>query len=141
MTREELILKAKEAKSAKELLVLAKENGIEMTEESAKAYFEQLHKTGEVSDDELGNVSGGGCHTSDGRLVVTVAHYCKYWTCKNHCYNRDVNGIYRIDEDSVLREHHCNYPYMSITDAYCNTCEHMSYEDCLWLCNNPKNKN
>ena len=45
-----------------EMIALAKENGMELTEESAKAYFEQLNpKTGEVSDDELNNVAGGGC--------------------------------------------------------------------------------
>ena len=32
----EQILKAKEAKSAEELLALAKENGVELTEEEAK---------------------------------------------------------------------------------------------------------
>ena len=58
----ELLAKAKEMKTPEELMALAKENGIEMTEESAKAYFEQLNpKTGEVSDDELDNVAGGGC--------------------------------------------------------------------------------
>ena len=47
----ELITKAKEAKNPDELMSLAKENGVELTEESAKAYFEQLNpKTGEVSD-------------------------------------------------------------------------------------------
>ena len=56
----ELIEKAKSAKTPEELMALAKENGMELTEESAKAYFEQLNpKTGEVSDDELNNVSGG----------------------------------------------------------------------------------
>ena len=54
----ELITKAKEAKNPEELMALAKENGVELTEESAKAYFEQLNpKTGEVSDDELNNVA------------------------------------------------------------------------------------
>lgn len=50
----ELIEKAKEAKNPDELMSLAKENGIELTEESAKAYFDRLHpQTGELSDDEL----------------------------------------------------------------------------------------
>ena len=62
MTHEEMILKAKEAKTAEELLAFAKENGMELSEEGAKAYYEQFHKSGELSDDELGNVSGGGCH-------------------------------------------------------------------------------
>ena len=39
----ELIEKAKSAKTPEELLALAKENGVELTEESARAYFEQLN--------------------------------------------------------------------------------------------------
>ena len=55
-----LILKAKDAKSVEELMALAKENGIELNEEDAKMYFEQFNsKKGELSDDELDNVSGG----------------------------------------------------------------------------------
>ena len=56
----ELIAKAKEAKSAEELLELAKENGVDLSEEEAKTCFEQLHANAEVSDDELEAVSGGG---------------------------------------------------------------------------------
>lgn len=56
----EMIEKAKTAKSAEELLSLAKENNIEVTKEEAKAYFEQLNPaSGELSDDELDTVSGG----------------------------------------------------------------------------------
>ena len=65
MMNEEMIAKAKEAKSVEELIALAKENGIELTEEDAKMYFEHLNaKKGELSDDELDNVSGGGCGES-----------------------------------------------------------------------------
>ena len=55
----ELIAKAKAAKSAEELLELAKANGIEITAEESKIYFEQLSTTGVVSDDELDVISGG----------------------------------------------------------------------------------
>ena len=55
----ELIAKAKAAKSAEELLALAKENNVELTEEEAKTYFEQLNANGAVSDDELELVAGG----------------------------------------------------------------------------------
>lgn len=49
--KKELLAKAKNTKTPEELLCLAKENGEEMTEESAKAYFELLHpKTGEIAD-------------------------------------------------------------------------------------------
>ena len=56
----ELIAKAKAAKSAEELLELATEHDVELTEEEAKTCFEQLHANAEVSDDELEAVSGGG---------------------------------------------------------------------------------
>lgn len=56
----ELIAKAKKAATVEELLALAKENQVELSEEDAKMYFELLHpKTSELSDDELDNVAGG----------------------------------------------------------------------------------
>ena len=55
----ELIAMAKTAKSAEELLELAKANGVELTEADAKTYFEQLNANGVVADDELGAVAGG----------------------------------------------------------------------------------
>ena len=60
----EMIEKAKAAKSAEELLELAKANGVEMTADEAATYFAQLNpKSGELSDDDLDNVAGGagGC--------------------------------------------------------------------------------
>lgn len=56
----ELIEKAREAGSAEELLALAKENGIKINEEQAKDCYDRLHITGELADDELDSVSGGG---------------------------------------------------------------------------------
>lgn len=57
----EMIEKAKAAKSAEELLEIAKANGVEMTADEAKTYFAQLGpKSGELDDDDLDLVSGGG---------------------------------------------------------------------------------
>ncbi len=61
----EQIEKAKAAKSPEELLSFAKENGVDLTEEQADAYFEKLNSSGEVSDNELDNVSGGNCIDMD----------------------------------------------------------------------------
>ena len=79
----ELIEKAKSAKTPEELMALAKENGVELTEESAKAYFEQLNpKTGELADEELNNVwrTATVCPTMSAAVaakgVLTLAPAC-----------------------------------------------------------------
>ena len=57
-----MIEKAKAAKSAEELLELAKAEGINITADDAATYFAQLNpQSSELSDNELDNVSGGGC--------------------------------------------------------------------------------
>ena len=56
----EMIGKAKAAKSAEELLEIAKTNNVEMTADEAATCFAQLNpKSGELDDDELDNVAGG----------------------------------------------------------------------------------
>ena len=62
----EMIEKAKAAKSAEELLELAKANNVEMTADEAKTYFAQLGpKSGELNDDDLDAVAGGGCNDDE----------------------------------------------------------------------------
>ena len=56
---DEMLEKAKTAKSAEELLAMAKAEKVELTEEEAVKAFAELNKTGELSDEELDNVSGG----------------------------------------------------------------------------------
>lgn len=59
----ELIAKVRAAKSAEELLELAKAAGVELTEAEAKTCLDQLHTSGALSDDELDAVTGGwSCH-------------------------------------------------------------------------------
>ena len=56
---DEMLEKAKTAKSAEELLEMAKAENIELSAEQAAKAFAELNKTGELSDEELDNVSGG----------------------------------------------------------------------------------
>ncbi len=127
MTHEELLKKAKQAQCPEALLALAKEHGVPMDEESAAAYFAQLHKTGELADEELDSVSGGGCH-HDGKLIVTVGYTCEHWTCKK-C---GVSGDY-----DAYGYHACAQDNGSRQEAHCNTCKCCKYEDALWLCYHP----
>ena len=55
----ELLKKAKAAQSARELKELAKAEGMELTEQEAEKYFAELHKAGELADEELDSVAGG----------------------------------------------------------------------------------
>ena len=125
MDQKELLEQAKEAKSAEELMALAKENGMELTKEEAEAYFAKMNKSGELSDEELDNVAGGGCHNKDGRLVVTVWYNCSDFTCKK-CGRKNTG-----DHFHIIDGYRTNYMQQ------CQFCKYISYEGGLWLCNKP----
>lgn len=131
----ELIEKAKTAKTVEELLAMAKENEIEMTEESANAYFAQLNPaSGEVDDDELENVSGGGCYSGD-RLVVTNFHSCDLWACER-CGS--TNFTWKTVQDSDMEKvHNCDGSDWGVS---CRNCRYMIYNG-LQLCDHPDKRN
>ena len=89
----EMIDKAKTAKSAEELLELAKQDGVEMTADEAATYFAQLNpKSGELDDDDLDAVAGGACADSNDNdnpavsvgdtVQITSGETCSY--CGNN---------------------------------------------------------
>ena len=80
----ETIKKARQTKSAEELLALAKENGVVLTEDEAKAYFADLHKESELEDEELDNVAGGS-FCVDGSTYSEDPPYYLIVTMGNHC--------------------------------------------------------
>ena len=55
----ELLEKAKTAKTAEELIEMAKAENIELSAEQAAKALAQLNRNGELSDEELDNVAGG----------------------------------------------------------------------------------
>ena len=129
---QELILKAKEASSAEELMALAKENGMEMNEEQAQAYFDVTHKTGELADDELDSVAGGWCY-NDGRPVITVGEQHDCFFCAA-CGKSQENSCDIIGLDF----HSCTNG--RTTPNCCGECTYCRYERALWLCYKPENK-
>ena len=80
---------------------------------------------GEIADEELDNVAGGGCHNKDGRLVVTVWYSCNDFTCKK-CGRKNTG-----DHFHIIDGYRTNYMQQ------CQFCKYMSYESGLWLCNKP----
>ncbi|MDE5753182.1 MAG: hypothetical protein K2H89_01350 [Oscillospiraceae bacterium] len=130
----ELIEKARQAKSSEELIALAEANGMTLTEDEAREYFSELHgqspKTGELSDDELDNVSGGGCYYKDGRLVVTAGYACYRYRCKK-CGSPDTHPGYVVVFTSSDPSCYC--------DRTCSGCKYKSNKGVRMLCNHPDN--
>ena len=126
----DLLGKARAAKSAEELLELAKANSVELTEAEAAEHFSQLHQSGELSDEELSAVSGGGCHTKDGRLVVSNGYGCDGFICKR-CGSRN-REMHVCSTNSTSRT-------QTLSSGNCSCCQFYTYEKGLWLCNNPIN--
>ena len=69
---------AMQAKSVEELLKLAEEYGYEISREEAEEIYAELNQAGELSDEELENVTGGSCYSKDnhGLLIVTLGNTC-----------------------------------------------------------------
>ena len=64
--KEEILAKLREAKSAEDFIAITKESGRELTAEQARELYDRLHGSGELSDDDLAKVAGGG------KVVETV---------------------------------------------------------------------
>ena len=131
----EMIEKAKAAKSAEELIALAKDNGVEMTADEAATYFAQLNpKSGELNDDDLDNVSGGSCYAGDGRMIVTLGYVCPEITHpRSGCPNCNTSFTIR---DTL----NCVYCSTCKRQLYCKDCIYLSYEGGMWFCNNEYNR-
>lgn len=137
MTPEELILKAKEAKSAEELLAFAKENGMELTKEDAELYIQMNGKEGPLSDDALDQVTGGAAYTlKGGYLIVTNFHECDRWRC-DECGGTDFRWMTVNERTDWV--HTCGgYPYGC--GKSCATCKYQEYRFPFQICTHPETR-
>ncbi len=135
----EMLEKAMAANNPEELLKVAKDAGMEdFNEESAKAYYELIHKSGELSDAELDNAAGG-CYKGNRRVVTTGLDCPGHSGGKNmHLWKCD--RCHKNDDDCTCRQafnpYQSNILQLGIKDQ-CGTCEWCRWEKGLWLCNNP----
>ena len=79
----EMIEKAKAVKSAKELFELAKADGIDITEDEARKYFEQINLPD--LDDELLDMVSGGAIVSEPIMNYTLVADKDEKRKKSHC--------------------------------------------------------
>lgn len=116
---EKILEKARQAKTPEELIALAKEKGVELTETDAKTYFEKLNtKGGELADDELDNVAGGrkcGTMYFMDRPIVTACNSCELY------------------EDEVTRSTELR--------GMCGSCYYSKTLDIFLVCNCPSRRN
>lgn len=124
----DFIQDAKRAESPEELRVLLEKNGVDITANEVSAYFNKLNpKKGEMEDDELDSVSGGGCskkstfnpfsrdsgwlegdqvylinegHCSGGASDYKPSRYCSNRNCSRNSYKI----VKRIDDTMYLIE-------------------------------------
>lgn len=147
MTREELIAKARTAKSPEELLKTAHDSGVsDFSEANAKEYFDLLHKSGELSDSELDSAVGG-CATrnSSGKLVVTPGNLCRkrntgepQWICKK-CGNP--SKTCRCLKDPSSFENKLGYAFTTNVKETCETCRYYMHSPTIGrssYCDNPR---
>ena len=85
-----------------------------------------LRASGELSEEELENVSGGQCKNG-GKYVVIATTSCEQWKCPK-C------GGHLYDSYFVSMLHDCSDG--KTQQAICNNCAHCTYERGLWLCDN-----
>ena len=81
---QEIIEKAKAAGSAEELLAIAKENGIDMTADEAKTYFEQVNANS-LDDDLLEGVAGGWLILNESENSLVTKEYNRGTHRKGQC--------------------------------------------------------
>ena len=101
----EIIEKVKTAKSAEELLAMAKAENIELTAEEVAKAFAELKKAGELSDEELENAAGGGCGDSN-----KSGDTPKYSVGQRGCTCVGPNKVYYVIEE-VLPKVDGTYQY------------------------------
>ncbi len=115
---------ARNTQTVEQLKELAKQNGLEMTDEEAAAYFELAHRerrTMELADEELENIAAGGC-TQEGRPVKTIFDSCAGWACK-HCLQWPEG-----------EKHNCKVEKKEVKKT-CGNCKFCVYKKGVWSCN------
>ena len=89
---------------------------MELTEEEAAKCYAEWHKDGELSDDELDNISGGGCDDDVYDWFYSVEVSCNQASGKYFCPNCD-------DGNHTLSSYGYEYSDSGNYDKYkCESC-------------------
>lgn len=134
---EEMIKRAREAKSPGELLRIAHESGLtEFTADNAEFYFNILKTDCEVSDEELES-SVGGC-TKGGQTVVTCDKKCHTGKFKaSYYYAGGKMYFYEELPDMGLRKMWATLTAGNSKPEYlnkCGACKYLTFKNAVGCC-------
>ncbi len=125
---EEMIAKVREAQSAEELLQLAKDNGMdEFTMQDAEDLYAQMHASGEMSDEEMENVSGGCSTKVNGQKYTVVSSGLKCFTGK---WESGFNGSACLRTDECATRKLWQGSVLNLSNI-CGTCLHLGLTKAL----------
>ncbi len=97
ISQEELFAKFREAGSPEGVMALAKENGVTVSEETAKKMYESAMAMGELSDDELAEVSGGCIFCDIGEGIKKAAKAVE------KVFTKDVPEAFKLAGEGIDR--------------------------------------
>ena len=131
MELQDMMEKAQGAKTPEELLVLAKEADIQMSPQEAEETFALLNKKGELSDEELDNVAGGGCDTTvDGKSYTVVSSGLDCFTGQYEA-NYERNGVDGVVAGPLYAQDNYSLRFTWQDFAYpgqCGMCRWLSFK-------------
>lgn len=137
-----LIEKAAKAESVEDLMRIAEENSIKLERETAELYYEKLNPPmGEIDDDEISSVTGGGCSSggaglelapskelytgrkiylkNEGHCFGASADYRPSLYClKPGCYSRSFHIIKKVGDNGkyLIGCNNCDWTYYAMED-------------------------
>lgn len=135
----ELLEKARKAKNAEEIIVLSKENGIDLSPSGAEDIYSRLNKRGEMSDDELDSVSGGACQGDGGESIPKFSDGEKIsWNAAMlHCANDGTSSgeiiSHRFATEPDAKSGYYVYPGSVLYIVKCAKCGSLMEVPEVWL--------
>lgn len=138
MTNEEMILKAKGAKSPEDIVKLAKAEGKSVSLDKAREIFDTLNKKGEVSDDEL-DAAVGGCGGYTPPEVIRMECLTgknnrngrAYWKCKI-CGSQVITSTHEIVVTEANKNIVCEHA-LQFKTLNCDNCGYLMGDYCPQL--------
>lgn len=118
-TKEQLE-KVKSAKSKEEILSYAKEQGFDISDSEAGKIYEYFNSHGELSEDELNSISGGGCNDG-GATPKFAVNSTVYIVISSYARKSHVAGVSSTKKKFGLI-------FKDNTWSYCVVCDEDPYK-------------